>query len=77
MRTSLADKVKGHIPRSKVILGQILRKDENVKFSLIKMLKCDCNQTWAIDATWEPLLVDKVKGHISRSKVIRSNFKNL
>ena len=29
------------------------------------------NQSWVIDATWELSFVDKVKGHISRSKVIR------
>ena len=30
----------------------------------------DFNQSWVIDATWEPSFVDVVKGHISRSKVI-------
>ena len=30
----------------------------------------DFNQSWVIDATWEPSFVDKVKGYISRSKVI-------
>ena len=30
----------------------------------------DFNQSWVIDATWEPSFVDEVKGHISRSKVI-------
>ena len=33
-------------------------------------LKSDWNQTWVIDATWEPSLVDKIKSYISRSKVI-------
>ena len=28
------------------------------------------NQSWVIDATWEPSFVDEVKVHISRSKVI-------
>ena len=30
----------------------------------------DFNQSWAIDATWEPSFVEEVKGHIPRSKVI-------
>ena len=30
----------------------------------------DFNQSWVINATWEPSFVDEVKGHISRSKVI-------
>ena len=30
----------------------------------------DFNESWVIDATWEPSFVDEVKGHISRSKVI-------
>ena len=30
----------------------------------------DFNQSWVIDATWEPSFVDEVKGYISRSKVI-------
>ena len=30
----------------------------------------DFNQSWVIDATWEPSFVDEVKSHISRSKVI-------
>ena len=30
----------------------------------------DFNQSWVIDATWEPSFVDEVKGNISRSKVI-------
>ena len=30
----------------------------------------DFNQSWVIDATWEPSFVDVVKGHISRSKDI-------
>ena len=29
----------------------------------------DFNQSWVIDAKWEPSFVDEVKGHISRSKV--------
>ena len=34
------------------------------------MLFMDFNQSWVIDATWEPSFVDEVKGHITRSKVI-------
>ena len=34
----------------------------------------DFNQSWVIDATWEPSFVDEVKGHISRSKVIWGQF---
>ena len=30
----------------------------------------DFNQSWVIDATWEPSFVDEVRGHISWSKVI-------
>ena len=30
----------------------------------------DLNQTWVMDATWEPSFVDEVKGHIPRLKVI-------
>ena len=30
----------------------------------------DFNQSWVIDATWEPSFVDEVKGHILRLKVI-------
>ena len=39
---------------------------ENSNKSLLQMAEEVRNQ----DATWEPTFVDKVKGHISRSKVI-------
>ena len=42
---------------------------EQVKIWLPHALM-DFNQSWVIDATWEPSFVDKVKGHISRSKVM-------
>jgi len=32
-------------------------------------MKTNCNETWDIDATWEPSHVHEVKGHIPRSKV--------
>ena len=46
---------------------------------LLSVVVCCCcrehalmhfNWSWVIYATWEPSFVDKVKGHISRSKVI-------
>ena len=39
--------------------------------ALFEKLKSDWNQTWCIDTLWDPLNVHVVKGHISRSKVIR------
>ena len=39
------DEAKGHIPRAKVISGQVLRLAKNVKFSSIEKLKSNWNQT--------------------------------
>ena len=35
----------------------------------------DFNQKWVIDATWEPLFVDEVKGHIKATGHLRSSCK--
>ena len=40
---------KGHISRSKVMRGQVIRWDENVKFTSFEKLKSDWNQTLFID----------------------------
>ena len=62
--------VKGHIPRSKVIWGQVVRSAENVKMASFEKLKSDLNQTWFIYIIWKPSYVHvvnrsqiKVKGH--------------
>ena len=39
-------------------------------FASFAKLKSDWNQTWVIGATWAPSLVDEVKDHISRSRII-------
>ena len=54
---------KGHIPRSKVIKGQVVRWVQNVKFTSFEKLESDWNQTWFIDIMLEPPHVHEVKGH--------------
>ena len=63
--------VKDHIPRSKVIRGQIVRWNQNVIFTLFEKMKSIRNQTWFINTIWDPLYVDAVKCHLQRSMVIR------
>ena len=75
--------VKGHVPSSKVILGQVevrghkvkdhLRlgcKAKNLKLVSLDKMKSDWNQAYFMDVIWEPSYVHGVKGHKSRSKVI-------
>ena len=62
--------IKGHIPRSKIIWGQVVRWTENVKFTSFERLKSEWNQTWFIYIIRKPLYVHMVKGHIPRSKII-------
>ena len=50
---SFVDDVKGHISRSNVIWGQVVRKAENVKMTSFEKLKSDLNQTWFIDIIWK------------------------
>ena len=69
-KPSYVHEVKGHISRSKVIWGQVVRQAENVKLTTFEKLKSNWNQTWLIGIIWEPSYVHEVKGHISRSKVI-------
>ena len=68
------DEVKGHIPRSKVTSGQLLRYIDYSYVNVlmpIEKLTPDWKQTWIKAAIWQPSYVDEVKGHILRSKVIR------
>ena len=58
---SFVDDVKGHISRSKVICGQVVRQAENVKMASFEKLKSDLNQTWFIDIIWRPSYVHAVK----------------
>ena len=67
--------VKGHILRSKVIIGQVVRWTENVKFTSFEKLKSNCNQTWFIDIRWEPTPVHEVKGHMKVKVHVRSTCK--
>ena len=69
--------VKGQIPRSKVIWGQVVRQTENVKVVSFEKLKFDLNQTWLIDIIWEYSYVHAVKGRIPRSNVICGQLVNL
>ena len=57
--------IKGHIPRLKVIRGQVVRWAQNVKFTSFEKLKSDWNQSWFIDVMYEPSNVHEVKGHRS------------
>ena len=43
-----------------------------MKVASFAKMKSDWNQKWFIDTIWDPLYVHAVKGHILRSKVIRS-----
>ena len=63
--------IKVHVPRSKVIRGQVVRWVQNVKFNSFEKLKYNQNQTWFIDTIWIHLYVYVVKDHIPRSNVIR------
>ena len=49
---SFVDEIKDHIPRSKVIRGQVVREAKNVKMALFEKLKFDWNQTRFIDIIW-------------------------
>ena len=35
-----------------------------------EQVRSDYNQTWIIDALWEPSRYDALRGHMTRSKVI-------
>ena len=48
-----------------------------MKVASFEKLKSDWNQTWFIDTIWDPLYVYVVKGHIWRSKVIKSQVVRL
>ena len=56
--------VKGHIPWSKVIRGQVVRWAQNVKFTSFGQLKSDWNQTCCSDIMLKPSHVHEVKGHV-------------
>ena len=66
--------------RSKVIGGQIVtviwRQIVIVMVALFQIAPAwtgslrDYNQTWIIDALWEPSRYDALRGHMTRSKVI-------
>ena len=60
---------RDHVVRcSCYLLVSVVKKRVNIWLYLPHALM-DFNQSWVIDATWEPSFVE-VKGHISRSKVI-------
>ena len=67
--------VKGHIPRSKVIWGQVVWYGKNVKMALFEKLKSDWSQTWFIDMIWEPSYVRVAKDHTKIEGHIRSGCK--
>ena len=48
---SFVDEVKGHISRSKVILGKVVRSVENVKVASFEKFKSDLN-TFVITQTF-------------------------
>ena len=65
--------------RSKVIGGQIVSYLMSNCYSYgCPFSNCSCmnrfapdyNQTWIIDALWEPSRYDALRGHMTRSKVI-------
>ena len=68
---SYVNEVKGHIPRSRVIWGQVRWKMlVFVIWVSFEKLKSDWDQTWFMDIKWEPSLCWWSQGHILRSKVI-------
>ena len=69
--SSYVNEVKGYVPRSRVIWGQVTWKMlVFVIWVSFEKLKFDLDQTWFMDIKWEPSYVDEVKGHIPRSRVI-------
>ena len=61
--------VKGQIPRSKVIRGQVVRWVQNVKFTSFEKLKSNWNLTCFIDigtftCSWGQRSQMKVKDHV-------------
>ena len=57
--------------RSKVIGGQIVIVIlVNLFQILFEQVRSDYNQTWIIDALWEPSRYNAFRGHMTRSKVI-------
>ena len=66
--------------RSKVIGGQIVSYLTSNCYSygcpfsncscMNMQVRSDYNQTWIIDALWEPSRYDALRGHMTRSKVI-------
>ena len=65
----ICKKVKGHLPRSKDILGQVVRWVENVRLvSFEKEVRLE--QILFVDITWEASCVHEVKDHIPKLKDI-------
>ena len=56
--------------RSKVIGGQIVIVMVALFQILFEQVCSNYNQTWIIDALWEPSRYDVLRGHMTRSKVI-------
>ena len=73
------DALGGHMTRSKVIWGQIVRSSVRrplkfwltfFKLLLFEQVRFNYNQTWIIGALWKPSYYDARGGHMTRSKVI-------
>ena len=59
---SYVNEVKGHVPRSRVIWGQVRWKMLVFVIQVsFERLKSDWDQTWFMDIIWEPSYVDEVK----------------
>ena len=78
MRSFMFDILQGDMTRSKVILiftclkMYIARSGDTSgsRTTLFRLVISDYNQTWIIDALWEPSRYDALRGHMTRSKVI-------
>ena len=64
------DEVKGHISRSKVIWGQVVRSAKHVQLASFKKLKSNWNQTWFIDTIWGLCQICSFSQRSPRSNVI-------
>ena len=72
-KPAFVDKIWGHLSRSKVIWGQVVREDENIKVASFEKLKSDWNQLdlWIKYGTFCMFMWSKVIYHGQRSSEVK------